>query len=90
MTEHPRYQVYVLCNAQAKFYIGISTAPESRLAHHNHGQSTWTKRTGPWRIVWISRELSYSDARKFENKLKRQKAGDGFYKITGLSRHCGC
>jgi putative endonuclease len=90
MTEHPRHQVYVLCNAQAKFYIGITAALESRLAQHNQGQSAWTKGRGPWRIVWTSHELSYSEARKLENKLKRQKAGDGFYKITGLSRDCGC
>jgi len=30
--------------------------------------------------------MSLSDARKLENLLKRQKGGDGFYKITGLSR----
>ena len=41
---------------------------------------------GPWSLVSQSEEMSLSDARKLEILLKRQKGGDGFYKITGLSR----
>jgi len=77
--------VYVLENPDRKLYIGFSNEPGRRLDQHNAGQSKWTKGKGPWRIVWKSEELSFSNARKLENKLKRQKRGDGFYKITGLS-----
>jgi putative endonuclease len=91
MSEHSRYcRVYVLCNPEGKFYIGISADLERRLVQHNRDKSNWTKRKGPWRIVWTSEELSFSDARKLENKLKRQKGGDGFYNVTGLSRQVGC
>jgi putative endonuclease len=78
--------VYVLHNPDGKLYIGISDNVEHRLHQHNAGQSKWTKRKGPWQIVWTSQALSFSRARKLESKLKSQKGGDGFYKMTGLSR----
>jgi putative endonuclease len=80
------WRVYVLCNPDAKFYIGISSEMKRRLIQHNQGKSAWTKQKGPWRLIWQSEQRSYTEARKLENKLKRQKGGDGFYKITGLTR----
>jgi putative endonuclease len=50
------------------------------------GASKWTKTKGPWQLVWQSEMLSLSDARKLENRLKRQRRGKGFYSITGLHR----
>ena len=75
--------VYVLRNPAGKLYIGMSDDVARRLEQHNSGRSKWTKGKGPWQIVWLSEMLSLSDARRLENKLKRQKGGDGFYKITG-------
>jgi putative endonuclease len=76
----------VLRNPDGKLYIGQTADLERRLIQHNRAQSKWTKGKGPWKLVWISNALSLSDARTLENKLKRQKGGDGFYKITGLLR----
>src|SRR6266480_941252 len=65
----------------------ISVSPTtSREGLHNTGQSRWTKGHGPWTIVWQSEELLLTDARKLENRLKRQGRGKGFYAITGLQR----
>jgi putative endonuclease len=80
------YRVYVLRNNESNFYIGLSDDVTRRLAQHNFGQSRWTKGRGPWRIVWQSEWTSFSDARKLELLLKRQKGGDGFYRLTGLPR----
>jgi hypothetical protein len=33
--------------------------------------------------------MSITDARKFENLLKKQKGGAGFYRLTGLTRSSG-
>jgi hypothetical protein len=33
-----------------------------------------------------SEEMNLSDGRKLELLLKRQKGGDGFYRMTGLAR----
>jgi len=78
------YQVYVIQNAQGRFYIGMSEDPMQRLEQHNSGVSKWTKDKGPWVLKWTSEAMSITDARKLENLLKKQKGGNGFFKTTGL------
>ena len=80
------YRVYVIQSREGRFYIGLSDDVVRRVKQHNRGQSRWTKGRGPWKIVWQSEELSLTDARKLENRLKRQGRGKGFYAITGLHR----
>jgi putative endonuclease len=80
------YRVYVLENREGKFYIGVSGDVERRLQQHNSGESRWSKTRGPWHLVWQSEALFLSEARKLENRLKRQGRGKGFYTITGLPR----
>jgi len=78
--------VYVLQNPEGKFYVGLSDDIARRVEQHNTGESRWTKGRAPWRLVWQSEELTLTDARKLENRLKRQGRGKGFYTITGLRR----
>jgi putative endonuclease len=78
------YRVYILQNHAGKFYVGLSDDVARRLEQHNSGQSRWTKGRGPWVIVWESENLSLTNARNLENRLKRQGRGKGFYSITGL------
>jgi len=73
-----QYQVYVLRSSAGRFYIGLSETIHLRLEQHNNGLSHWTKNKGPWEIFWQSSIMPLSDARKLENKLKRQKGGSGF------------
>jgi predicted GIY-YIG superfamily endonuclease len=80
------YRVYVLQNRAGEFYIGLSDDVARRLQQHNSGQSRWTKGRGPWEVLWQSENLCLSDARRLENRLKRQGRGKGFYSITGLDR----
>jgi putative endonuclease len=80
------HRVYVLQNAEGRFYVGMAEDVARRLQQHNRGESRWTKARGPWRVVWQSQELSLTEARKLENRLKRQGRGKGFYMITGLRR----
>jgi putative endonuclease len=84
MSETNVYQVYVIRNAAGKFYIGLSENVQIRLQQHNQGVSKWTRHRGPWSLVWISESLTLSEARKLENRLKRQKGGAGFRELTGL------
>ena len=80
------YQVDVIQNSEGRFYIGLSEDITKRLEDHNTGVSKWTKYRGPWKLVWQSEAQSLTEARKLENRLKAQKGGDGFYRLTGLSR----
>ena len=71
------YQVYMLENDKGRRYIGLSQDPMNRLIQHNNGESRWTSKYRPWHLSWTSRAMSLSEARKLENRLKRQKGGDG-------------
>jgi len=79
------YRVYVLQNPTGRLYIGLSENPAIRLVQHNSGVSKWTRGRGPWKIIWESNWLTLTEARKLENKLKRQKGGHGLYQMIGLS-----
>jgi putative endonuclease len=83
------YQVYVLRNRNGRFYIGLSENVRVRVQQHNEGVSKWTRSHRPWNLVWTSKPMSLSDARKLENLLKKQKGGDGFYRLTGLKQSQG-
>jgi putative endonuclease len=80
------YRVYVIQNREGKFYIGLSVDVDRRIDQHNIGDSRWTRGKGPWILMWQSEEMNLSDARKLELLLKRQKGGDGFYRMIGASR----
>ena len=84
-----KYFVYVLRNATGKYYIGITEDVAGRLEQHNSGCSKWTSRFKPWELTWWRGPMAVSEARKLENRLKRQKGGDGFFNMTGLRRSSG-
>ncbi len=81
------YRVYILINPSGRRYIGLSGEVAHRLSQHNDGVSKWTAKDRPWTLHWISIELSLSDARKLENRMKRQKGGNG---LEALMREFGC
>jgi predicted GIY-YIG superfamily endonuclease len=83
------YWVYVLCNPTGKFYIGLTADVARRLRDHNTGVSKWTRKFGPWRLVWQKGPMSLTEARKLENRLKRQRGGRGFFALTGLQSSHG-
>jgi predicted GIY-YIG superfamily endonuclease len=81
------YFVYVLWSRSAsRFYIGISESPETRLGQHNAGDSQWTAKYLPWKLVRVEPYATFAQARKRELRLKAQKGGVGFYALTGLDR----
>ena len=80
------YWVYALRNPDQKFHIGLTEDVARRLTDHNTGRSKWTKKFGPWELVWQKGPMTLTEARKLENWLKRQKGGVGFHDFTRL--HC--
>ena len=79
------YFLYVLWSQLARrFYTGIAQDPQQRLAQHNQGLSGWTSRYRPWELVHLELHNNYRAARKRELELKAQKAGRGFFRLTGL------
>jgi len=81
------YLVYVLWSASHQlFYIGVTDNISRRIEQHNAGISKWTCGKGPWELVWQRPFPNLSEARKFENQLKRQKGGDKFFEYTALDK----
>ena len=83
------YRVYVIQNREGKFYIGLSDDVDRRITQHNAGVSKWTRAKGPWTLTWQSDDLSLSEARRLENRLKRQKGGRGLFHLIGVRRSSG-
>ena len=64
--------VYVLKNSESppKYYTGLTSDPQRRLAEHNQGSSIHTTKHGPWSVDVI---IKFSDERRaiaFERYLK--------------------
>ena len=81
--------VYIVQNPVGQFYVGMTTDLDQRVQDHNIGVSKWTRHRGPWNLVWSHECATIGEARRLENKLKRQGRGDGFFKLTGLIRSSG-
>ncbi|MDD4412183.1 MAG: GIY-YIG nuclease family protein [Patescibacteria group bacterium] len=77
------YWVYVIKNDENKHYIGLSENVLVRLDQHNQGLSKWTSKFKNWKIVYTKQFGNLTEARKWENYLKKQKGGNGFKKIIG-------
>jgi predicted GIY-YIG superfamily endonuclease len=82
--------VYVIQNAEGRFYIGITADLEQRLSDHNNGVSKWTKHRGPWSIVWWQEcrtigDLAALPGNRFEN-LKGDRKGQCSIRINDLLR----
>src|SRR5215475_9369218 len=71
------FWVYILENAAGKFYIGQTDSFEERLVCHNrtdrpHGK--FTRKNGPWRLVWKEQHPTRSSAMRRERQIKAMKS----------------
>jgi predicted GIY-YIG superfamily endonuclease len=71
------FWVYILENPAGRFYIGHTDNLEVRLANHNRDDddaSKWTRKNGPWRLVWSEPHDSRSAAVIREREIKSMKS----------------
>jgi len=74
------YFVYLIqSDVDNSFYVGYSQDPNKRLLAHNNGESTYTRRKMPWKLLYIEEYNSKSEALKREKFLKAQRNTE-FYK----------
>jgi putative endonuclease len=66
------YYVYILRSiiSPTQTYVGFSTNPKERLATHNAGQSSHTKKFKPWSMETYIGLKNEQLAKKFEAYLK--------------------
>jgi len=66
-----KYTVYVLSSLIIKkSYVGLTDNLQKRLKEHNLGQSYFTKRYKPWKVIYTELLDSLLEARKREKYLK--------------------
>ena len=67
--------VYILYSEKINsFYVGSTGNLQDRLARHNGGQSTYTKRGIPWNLVYKKEYPSKAEAYRAELYIKAQKS----------------
>ncbi|MBX4190181.1 GIY-YIG nuclease family protein [Candidatus Parcubacteria bacterium] len=64
------FYVYVLQMQNQTLYIGFTSDLKKRLQEHNKGQSIYTKKFLPARLIYYECYLSDKDAKKRESMLK--------------------
>jgi putative endonuclease len=73
------FYVYVLRNDRGKHYVGSSKKPPHvRALEHNQGKSRWTRRKGPWRVLYHEVYETKREAVNREHQIKGYKGGRAF------------
>jgi putative endonuclease len=76
------YYVYVILSlSKGSYYTGHTAVIERRLAEHNNGVSFFTRKKGPWKLVYQESFATRSEAMMRERYLKTG-AGRDFIKRT--------
>ncbi len=73
------YQVYILQNPEGRFYIGQTQDLAARLASHNRTDSIegkFTRKNGPWMLVWSEPHPTRADAMHREKEIKSWKSAE--------------
>ena len=71
------FWVYVLENPRGKFYVGQTEALDERLKDHNRTDcfdGHFTRKNGPWRLVWSEEHDTRGSAVRRERQIKRMKS----------------
>jgi len=71
------FWVYVLQNPKQVFYVGHTGEPFLRLESHNRTDKLlgkFTRKNGPWELVWSEGHPSRSSAVKRERQIKSMKS----------------
>jgi putative endonuclease len=95
--EEAMYWVYVLQNPCGKFYIGQTDNLSARLYSHNRTDKTdgkFTRKNGPWNLVWSEEHPTRSSAMARERQIKGMKSArwireqlfNGRVPLVGINR----
>ena len=71
------FWVYVLENAKGQFYLGHTNNLKNRISSHNRTGKTlgkFTRKNGPWRLVWSEEHVDRAIAMQREREIKSWKS----------------
>jgi len=79
------YYIYILkSEINGKYYIGSTNNIEDRIKRHNTGQSKYTSKYKPWKLIYSETYQNRSEACKRELEIKKYKGGIQFKNLLGL------
>ena len=73
------FWVYILKNPAGKFYVGQTGNLTNRLNDHNRTdcfEGHFTRKNGPWKVVWKEAHNSRTSAVRRERQIKRMKSSE--------------
>ena len=74
----PTFWVYILQNPAGRFYVGQTEDLPARLRSHNDTALTcagkYTRKNGPWTLVWSEEHPTRAAALVRERQIKRMKS----------------
>lgn len=77
------FYVYLLqSDVDSSFYVGYTENLEQRLKQHNSGESKYTSRKVPWKLVYFENFETKSEALKRECFLKKQRNKDFYQRLV--------
>ncbi|MGB2805054.1 MAG: GIY-YIG nuclease family protein [Candidatus Zixiibacteriota bacterium] len=76
------YYVYILENEAGHHYVGYTSDLSKRIKGHNSSKSRWTRKKGPWHLVYKEEFASKKEAFLRERQIKRYKGGEAFRKLV--------
>ena len=76
------YHVYILQNPHNKFYIGHTNNLAERMIRHQEDRSPYTRKKGPWRLVYSESYLTRAQAYRREREIKRKKSAEYITKLV--------
>ena len=68
------YTYIIQIQNNGRFYIGSCQDIEIRIGRHNAGATPSTKSNRPWKLVYLEKFQSNSDALKREREIKSKKS----------------
>lgn len=79
------FSVYILQSLiNSRYYIGHTNDIADRLKRHNSGQVKYSSKCVPWKIIYIEKYKTKSEAYRREMEIKKYKGGIKFKKLLGL------
>ncbi|MBS1727587.1 MAG: GIY-YIG nuclease family protein [Armatimonadetes bacterium] len=80
------YFMYILqSESSGRFYVGHTDDLDQHLEFHNTGQSHYTARRGPWKLVYSEPFETCSEAMNRETEIKRWKSATLIRKLIADS-----
>ena len=77
------YYVYILENEQGAHYVGYTSDLFKRIKGHNSSKSRWTRKKGPWHLVYKEEFATKKDVFLRERQIKNYKGGKAFKELLG-------